>query len=291
MTQLLRSVPTELQTLFDSGKVLTTAELVTITLSGGQVFNWTSYDRPVTLGGTTWTLGPGLQTSRLKWTAGIEVDTLTLTLFGDTGTLINGSAIMPFINGGGLDGARVQAWRAYTDLPTSAWVGKLHRFTGNVSDIDRPNKVEAAIQVRSIFELLDQQLPRNVYQAQCNNSLYDVPCGISRAAKTETSTVSTASDSLRLNFGASSLGHADGYFDLGAVRFTSGANNGVLRTVRRHASGVITLVQPLPLPAAVGDTFSIYPGCDRSLTTCNSKFSNSNRFRGYPYIPVAESVL
>ena len=292
MTQLRRTIPAPLAALFDSGKTLVTADLVTITLSGGAVIRWTSYDRAVTVDATTWLLGPGLETGRLKWTAGTEVDTLQITLMGSTGTLINGTAMMPFINGGGLDGAKVQAWRAFTDDPGNGWVGRLHRFTGLVSDIDRPGRLEASINVRSIFELLNQQLPRNVYQSQCCNTLYDAACGVSRAAKTVAATVTTASDALRLSIAASGLAQAAGYFDLGAVRFTSGPNTGVLRTVRSHLSGgVITLVQPSPLPVSVGDTIEVYPGCDLSAATCTGKFGNLLRFRGQRFIPVAESVL
>jgi len=292
MTQLRRTVPTALATLFDSGKTLVTADLVSITLSGGTVLRWTSYDRAVTVSGTTWLLGPGLQTSRLKWTSGTEVDTLTVSLIGDSSTLINGSPMMPFINGGGLDGAKVQVWRAFTDDPGHAWVGRLHRFTGTVSDIDRPSRNEAVVSVRSIFELLNVMLPRNVYQAQCTATLYDTACGISKAAKTVSGTVTTATDPLKLTFAASGLAQAAGYFDLGAVRITSGASAGVMRTVRKHAAGgVIQLVQPLPAALAVGATFEIYPGCDRSQATCGSKFANALRFRGHPFIPSAESVL
>lgn len=292
MTQLRRTVSAPLAALFDSGKTLVTADLVTITLSGGTALRWTSYDRAVSVDGTTWLLGPGLQTSRLKWTAGTEVDTLTVSLIGDAGTLVNGSPMMPFINGGGLDGAKVQVWRAFTDDPGNAWVGRLHRFTGTVSDIDRPSRNEAVVSVRSIFELLNVMLPRNVYQSQCTATLYDTACGISKAAKTVSGTVTTATDSLRLTFAASGLAQAAGYFDLGAVRITSGASAGVMRTVRKHtAGGVIQLVQPLPTALAAGDTFQVYPGCDRSQATCGGKFSNSLRFRGYPFIPSAESVL
>lgn len=297
MTQLRRTVPADLVTLFASGLKLITADLVTITLAGGVVLRWTSFDRVVTIGSTSWLLGPGIQTSRLKWTAGTEVDTMTLTLFGDSSTLINGAPMMPFINGGGLDGALVQVWRAYAADFTAQglepdWKGMLHRHTGRVSDIDRPSRVEAVISVRSIFELLNVQLPRNVYQSQCNANLYDATCGVDKAAKTVTGTVTTGSDALRLSFSASGLTQGAGYFDLGAVRFLTGANAGVLRTVRRHAAGgAVTVVQPLPVAVSVGDTFQIYPGCDRSEGTCAFKFLNYTRFRGARFIPVADSII
>lgn len=292
MTQLRRSVPTALQTLFDTGLQLVTADLYTLTLSGGTVLRWTGYDQIVTLSGTTWGLGPGIESNKLKVSAGVEVDTMVLSLSGDTSTLINGSPMMPFINGGGLDGATVKAERAYAADPSDAWVGKLHRFTGTVSDIDRPSRAQADVTVRSLFELLNLNLPRNVYQPGCLNSLYDSSCTVNRAALTVSSAVTTGTSGPRLTMTASGLTQAAGYFSLGAVRFTSGANAGVLRTVRTHsAGGVLVFMQPLPVDAAPGDTFDIYPGCDQTLATCGSKFANAIHFRGHPYIPVAETVL
>lgn len=292
MTQLRRYVPPALQTLFDTGMQLVTADLYTITLSGGTVLRWTGYDQLVTLSGTTWALGPGIESNKLKISAGIEVDTLVLSLSGDADTLINGSPMMPFINGGGLDGATVKAERAYAASPGDVWVGKLHRFTGTVSDIDRPSRAQADVTVRNLFELLNRNLPGNVYQPGCLNSLYDNACGKTRPALTVSAAVTIASDSLRLTLKAGSLTQDAGYFSLGAVRFTSGANAGVLRTVRTHsAGGVLVFMQPLPVAAAVGDTFDIYPGCDQTMATCSAKFFNLARFRGQPFIPVAETVL
>lgn len=292
MTQLRRSVPAPLQTLFDSGLQLVTADLYTITLSGGTVLRLTGFDRLVTISGTTWLLGPGIESNKLKVTAGVEVDTMILSLTGGSSDTLNGAPMMPFINGGGLDGATVLAERAYAAMFSTAWTGKLQRFFGKVSDIDRPSRTQADITVRSFFELLNTNLPKNVYQPGCLNSVYGTPCGLSAASFTVSSAVTTSTDSLRLTLRAAGLSQAAGYFSLGAVRFTSGANAGVMRTVRVHAAGGwLTFMQPLPLPTSIGDTFDVYPGCDQTLPTCTAKFSNSARFRGQPFVPVAETVL
>jgi uncharacterized phage protein (TIGR02218 family) len=291
MSQLRRDVPTELQALFDSGKELIKADLMTITLSGGQVMRWTDHDRLVTIAGTTWQLGAGFTTGRMKWSAGVEVDTQNISLYADGGTTINGVPALHFINGGGFDAARFDLWRAFTDDVANGWVGKLHRFSGKVSDIDRPTKVEALLTLRSVFELFNQQLPKNVHQPTCDLSVYSTPCGVSRASKTVYGTVTGGSDPRRLSFTDSGLTQPDGYFSLGGVRGTSGANAGVLRTVRSSAAGVVTVVQPWPLPVAIGDTFAIYPGCDGTRATCRDKFENVIRFRGEEWIPSAETVL
>lgn len=292
MTQLRRTVSAPLRALFDSGMSLVTADLYTITLSGGTVIRWAEFDRVVTIGATTWTQGPGLQSNRLKMSAGVEVDTLQISLTADAGVQINGVPLMIFINSGGFDGATVLVERAFAAAPGTAWAGKLQRFFGRVSDIDRTSRVQADITIRDFFETFNVMLPRNVYQAGCLNSVYDQACGADKAAKTVSATVTTATDPLKLTFAASGLTQAAGYFSLGALVVTSGANNGVARTVRSHAAGgALSLMQPLPLAMAVGDTFNVYPGCDKTMAMCSSKFSNLLRFRGQPWIPVPESVL
>jgi uncharacterized phage protein (TIGR02218 family) len=170
-------------------------------------------------------------------------------------------------------------------------VGALLWFVGRVADIVC-DRYAAQITVKSDLELLDVQVPRDVYQAGCLNTLYDAACGKARAGYVATSTAAGATDARRITF-AHSLAQAAGYFELGVCTFTSGANTGVSRTVKTHttgAPGYVTVLQPWPFAVASGDAYSIYPGCDKTRATCNSKFSNLGRFRGMPFIPAPETV-
>jgi hypothetical protein len=40
-----------------------------------------------------------------------------------------------------------------------------------------------------------------------------------------------------------------------------------------------------------GDTFTAYPGCDKTQNTCTSKFNNLVNFGGFPYVPVPEAAI
>ena len=83
----------------------------------------------------------------------------------------------------------------------------------------------------------------------------------------------------------------NGYFNLGTITFTSGPNNGVTRTIKNFTSldGVETVV-PFEFTPQSGDTFIIYPGCDKQLATCGGVFGNMANFRGCPFIPSPESA-
>jgi hypothetical protein len=48
---------------------------------------------------------------------------------------------------------------------------------------------------------------------------------------------------------------------------------------------------PLQSVSSVGDTFTIYYGCDHTPGTCQSKFNNLANFRGFPYVPPPQMAV
>jgi uncharacterized phage protein (TIGR02218 family) len=87
-----------------------------------------------------------------------------------------------------------------------------------------------------------------------------------------------------------SLTQADDYFSLGVITFTSGVNSGAKRTIKLHKSRVLTLSYPFEEVPAIGDSFSICPGCDKTRNGGCQKFSNQANFLGFPYIPNPDTV-
>lgn len=88
--------------------------------------------------------------------------------------------------------------------------------------------------------------------------------------------------------------NTSGFFTLGVITFTSGANSGLSYSIQDYENpgtgGVITLVRGTLATPAPGDTFTIVAGCEKSLTTCRQKFNNLINFAGMPFIPTPESV-
>lgn len=85
--------------------------------------------------------------------------------------------------------------------------------------------------------------------------------------------------------------YALGYFAYGSVTFTSGQNAGFSMEVKTFAPGVVTLAMAMPYPIAVGDTYTITPGCDQQFGTCRDRYNNIVHFRGEPYIPGPDILL
>jgi uncharacterized phage protein (TIGR02218 family) len=77
------------------------------------------------------------------------------------------------------------------------------------------------------------------------------------------------------------------------LTWTSGANAKLSRAIRQYTgvSGGMTLIAPMPFAVAAGDAFTAYPGCDKQMATCSSKFSNLINFGGQPFIPSPETAV
>ena len=279
-----------LAALLGSGAPLEKTDVYTITLRGGTVYRWSAHDLALQLGSRSFGVGPGLWRSRVRYTVGIDVDKLTLRLTDNTALQLNGRPFQTFVRGGGFDGALVQLERVFWGAADTAPVGALLWFVGNVIDTEG-DRNEATLSVASYLQWLRVQVPNGVYQTKCLNTLFDPQCGLSRTAFTVTGSATGATDSYRSTF-THSLGQTAGWFSLGVMTFTSGANAGISRTCKLHTSTVLTALQPWPFPVAPGDDFTITPGCDRLKSTCQSaKFNNLIRFRATPFVPAPETVL
>lgn len=285
----MKTATAPLIALLNSGLQLAYADLFTFTFLDGTALRYTSADKPVSWGGNTFGVGPLIRRGRVKTQVGIMVDTLDIQLSAPASVQVNSKPLMAFIAAGGLDGARLRLERAFMPNWQSAVTGVLQQFSGRVNDVTI-GRFEVTLAVQSDLELLSTKVPRNLYQPGCVNTVYDGACGKNRASLTVTNAVTSSPTPTKSVFG-STLAQATGYFNLGVITFTSGANASISRTIKSFASGgLITTIAPFPFVPASGNTFSIYPGCDKTLSTCTSRFSNQARFRGFPFIPVPETV-
>jgi uncharacterized phage protein (TIGR02218 family) len=264
------------------------ADLFTITLSGGTVLRYTASDVPVTINGNTFAVGPVIKRGRTKLTVGISVDTLDVSISADSTVTVNGVPILQFIAGGGFDAASVLLERAFTSAPGAAWIGTVGLFAGRIGP-GTTSRYEATLTVNSDSELLNTMVPRNVYQPGCSNTLFDAACGLVKSTFASSAAASSATDATGRTF-STAMGQASGYFAQGWAVGLTGPNAGVGRTIKTFDGGVVTTIQPWPSAVAIGNTFTVYPGCDKQQATCRGKFANLARFRGQPYVPAPETI-
>ncbi len=280
-----------LAALLASGAPLQKCDLYTLTLPTGAVVRWTSADHAMTVGGHTFNLGPGIERSQCSWSLDVSVDTLTMSLYTDAARpcTIGGLPLLAYIYRGGLQRAQVRLERAFWGAGDPGPIGTLEWFTGTVAEIPILDRHQAQLSIKSGLQALNIQVPREMFQASCLRTVYDAECLVNRTDFTH-SGLATSATSLGRTVFSTNLSQATGYFDLGTITITSGANDGVQRSVKSQVGGVITVLSPLPAPMAVNDAFDIVPGCDGLQSTCSGKFNNLPRFKGMPYIPQAETI-
>ena len=285
----MKSCSAPLQTLFSTSRKIARVDLYTFDLSGGAVLRYTSAAVDVREGARLFygASVPLFERGRIRAVRGIEVDDLDVTVHAGPQHTINGVPWKEAIATGALDGAWLTLEYGFSATPGGALVGTLPAFIGRVADTEA-FATGGTLRVRSAIELLDSMAPRDLYQPGCLNILFDSGCGVQRSAFSASATVASGSSQSVL---LCNLTAADGHYALGEILCTGGANAGVRRTVRAYTTGNVVLSYPLPKPVTVGDTFTAWPGCDGRNETCATKFSNSARFRAFPFVPVPETAV
>lgn len=265
------------------------ADLLTLTLQNGTVIHATNADIDLTWQSVLYS-STALKFSRSKFSTatGGKVADLELTIYADSATLLQGIPILQAIRAHALDGAIAQIDALFLqDWKTPKC--SVNSFYGKVAGIEA-GRTSAKVTVKAPTHLFDTQMPRNFFQPGCLHTLFDPGCTVNRASYAVPGVIQAGSGGVTINDAL--LTQANGYFTRGYLVFTSGQNSGLSYTVAASvASAGVTLVRPLYYPISNGDTFTIYPGCDHTQATCNSKFSNLVNFRAFPYTPVAETAI
>lgn len=227
--------------------------------------------------------------SQIAQRAGLQVSQLQFSVIPGTAT-VKGVSFKRAVIIGLFDGAVMKLKRAAMPTYGDTSPGIVTMFTGRVGSISEARGEGVRFSVNSHLELLDQNIPRNLFLSGCIWTLYDAGCTLNSGSFAQTGSVASGSTSLILNV---SMGQADGYFSLGKITFTSGANSGLTVGIRKYlhgSPGTLVLTQPLPNAPSTGDTFTAYAGCDKTQSTCANKFDNLENFRGFPYIPIPETA-
>lgn len=288
-----------------SGGQYLRADLYSFTLTTGATYYFTSFDIPLTtfvypsnlqnayLTGLTLTRGTMTQASGL---ATQEMDLKISPQLDNPGgqPLIGGYTFTQACRLGLLDNASVLYSKMYLNYPQPGQnldtsPGAIAWFQGVVAELEI-RRFEVDMKVSSNLIILNQvQMPRNLYQGGCSHTLYDAGCTLLKTSFTSTGTISSVTSNSAFNTSSTA---ADNYFALGVLKFTSGANAGFSTTVSSylHTNGAFQLAVPMPAPIAVGDAYSVYPGCNHLQSTCSGKFNNLAHFKGMPYIPVPETL-
>ena len=266
--------------------------------------NVTIYVPGGTVGPFNYQTGVTLVRDELVQKAGTEAGSLKFSFIpqGDSPNapiLLAGYSPQQAARFGFLRGATVMMSKAFFNPPTTSAPaidtspGAMGYFYGTVEEV-QIDRFFLDITVENALSLLgDQQMPRQLVQVGCWNQVYDAGCGLLASTFTVSGTIASAGD--RSHF-TTNLTQADHYFELGVITFdgnvtTALAGQSANVSSYLNASGALSIVNPVSALPASGDTFKVYPGCDRQQLGGCTKLSNLPRFAGIPYQPVPETIL
>jgi len=273
----------------EGGNTMKIADLYTFTLTNGQILRYTSADFDINYAGNIYShKNAGIARSDMSWQTGLSVDDVTVEMNPGMNDTIGSVPLAHAFRNGTFDGAEIQLDMAFYK---EGWenepliLGKL--FVGNV-DVEEVSGSYVKLNIKSLTELLNTSFPSDIYQTACHYSLYGTGCNVARANFSEDLTIQKDSTKKQL---ICSPTKSDGYYQNGIVLFTNGANVNVKKSVKLYSSGMITLSTPLQYAPQVGNTFTIFAGCDKTMATCKNKFNNLDNFSGTPFIPSPDSSL
>lgn len=270
-------------------------DLWSITLQNGTELLYSGADVAVTVNSKTYSLGPHFERERVSQRMGVSVDSMRVSVVATDADTINGVPFLRAVAQDAFRGADVSVAWCFLDMANQPQ-GMVGGFAGRFGDVTGATRHKATFTVRSKLSLLDTQVPGEVYQPGCKNRLFSGRCGVSEASFTVSGTVASATADRRqiTSTSAAVIAKPTGWAALGTLRFTSGPNNGQSRPVRVHtlAGGVATLqaIYPFPFIPLAGNTFQLLAGCDKTYSTCSTKFANGVRFRGEQFVPPPESI-
>jgi uncharacterized phage protein (TIGR02218 family) len=245
-----------------------------VQLQDGTVYGFTTHVADVVFSGTNYLASTGQNATAITSTADLAVDNLDVEGFLDSAVITEQS-----LKSGRWDYAQVEIFQLNW---ANTGIGRLNLRFGRLGEI-RVRRNDFVAEIRGLAQNLQQTIGQ-ISSASCRADFGDARCKKTLGPLTVTGTVTTGGTT---SFTDSSRGEALDYFGAGRVTFTSGQNNGQSMEIKAFAAGgVFTLQLPLTNPIAIGDTYSVIPGCrKRFQTDCVTKWANGVNFRGEPHSP------
>lgn len=257
-----------------------------ITRTDAVVLGFTTHDRPITALGVTFEPCDSLRASAAASSSNVQsVGAGDIEMTG----IVSSDAITEADLYGGLyDGAKVEVFEIAWD-GSGAWSQITQGTIGRVVH----GGAGYTLTVQTGAAKLTQQPLLTTYTPACRHVFGDSRCGISLAGLTVTGSVTTTYVREAVNqvsfrtFADSTRAEADDYFVGGVITWTSGDNSGIRSEVKVFSSTRFELWDLLPNEIQVGDTYSLTPGCPKTLDACKNKWPTNNieNFGGFPHIP------
>lgn len=260
-TRVVRQIPSALAAHLQ-GELSTLAVCWRVGRRDGVLILGTEHDQDVTIGeggsppnpyAGTYVAQAGITGSSVRSTSDMSVDNMEVEGAVTDGDLQLVDLTAADIEAGLLDDAAVTLFLVNWASPDD---GQIVLRTGNIGEIRRTAEGQYRTELRGLAQRLSQTIGRT-YGSSCDAELGDSRCKVDIDALTVTGEVLEVTDNRRFR---------------ASIEYGSPA-----------AVMDLELYLAMPRDIVVGDTFTIQPGCDKSLIMCRERFSNLVNFRGHGF--------
>lgn len=249
-----------------------------VTRLDGMVLGFTDHDRALTFDGTQFEAQAALTPSEATATLGLSIDEQQAR-----GALSSSAITDPDLAVGLYDGAQIDVFDVdWTQPANRMLIGRY--LMGEVRRGDQGFEVELVSRTAELTKRTGRR-----FLATCDAQPGDARCGVNlnQSQFRGNGAVESAAPGTLIVTGLASYSTA--WFARGVLTWVTGSNSGTQSEVRGFTKGGSTQVINLwraPLrPITGGDTFTITAGCDKTYRTCQERFDNGDRFRGFPHMP------
>ena len=258
------------------------ARVVTITRLDGVVLRIAEAEEAITASAQTFLPLPGAQISAVQHIIDGGVGSMEITFAHSEG----GTLDTYELNTGFWDGARVQMH--VVDRSNATTLGD-PLFAGLI-DIVSLNPIDGSgsFDIRGLAAEAEAFI--QTFQPMCRTDLFSSLCQLNESDWDHAGTVGTIID--RFNFTVAGLASppADGWFNQGTFVTASGFKGVMANWIQ--SSLKVTMYQPQCMARlTVGEAITLYPGCDKTGTTCRVKFSNKINFQGEDHFLGINSIV
>jgi uncharacterized phage protein (TIGR02218 family) len=239
----------------------------------GVTLGFTSHDRAVELDGLILRASPGMMPSSIVESIGLDVDGLDVR-----GAMTADAIRADDLSAGKWDAARLSIflfdWMNPSVGVRMLAVGELGAITHSGNEFDAEFKGPAAKLDRAVAPYTSPG---------CRADFCDADCGLNAARFTHQVQILSVNDSA-ITVSAPLPGTPEN-FAFGKIRWLDGPNCGLWSDILTTSAASIQLIAPPPFLALPGNQVELAEGCDKTITTCGTRFGNAVNFRGEPYLP------
>lgn len=261
----------------------TLARLWRVTRRDGEVLTFTDHDEPIVYESVTYQTTSSYDASAISTSSAMNVDNAELV-----GLLAVDAVTAADIEAGLWDKGTVELMEVnYEDLT----MGHNDLRFGEIGEVQRKGPGQFTAELRGLMQYLQNNIGR-VVTAHCDADFGDARCGYDRESLRVTGTVSVAT-SQRIFTATYGAPVPIATYGIGEVTWLTGLNAGLRMEMKSLTGpGVHTLQLDMPYAVAIGNTFTIVPGCNKigRLGHCVLIYDNYLNFRGFEDVPGIRKV-